>query len=236
MAPIAPLRIAVIINTDEAEPVRLFKQGYTTIFKTLEPTATVTFFDPVVRQVYPDPNDFDLIVVGGGTYIPADESSWMVNLRGFLKSMVEIHMGRKMVAICLGHQTLSTMCGGNMSYLSSGPELGITGFPLTDKGNEFFGLDTLRLQVFHMRAIDVTPMGFTPLADGGQIFLSENNTVLTFQGHPEMSNELARFLLSRNSDYVTGKSDAERAQIVESGAGKDDGPRVWKRILEWVRE
>ncbi|KAL4962717.1 type 1 glutamine amidotransferase [Aspergillus stella-maris] len=236
MAPITPLRIAIIINTDEAEPVRLFKQGYSSIFKTLDPNATVTFYDPVVAQVYPDPNAYDLIVVGGGTYIPGDESSWMVNLRGFLKSMVGTYEGRKMVGICLGHQTLATMLGGNMSYLSSGPELGITEFPLTEQGKEFFGSDTLRLQEFHMRVIDVTPTGFTPLADGGQIFLSEKNTVLTFQGHPEMSNELARFLLSRDSDYVTGESDAERAQIVESGAGRDDGLRVWKRILDWVRE
>ncbi|KAL4939794.1 hypothetical protein BDV06DRAFT_224686 [Aspergillus oleicola] len=236
MVPIPPLRIAVIINTDEEEPVRLFEEGYINIFKTLDPGAKVTFYDPVVKQEYPNPKDYDLIVVGGGTYIPEDDSTWMKKLREFLKSMVEDYASKKMVAICLGHQTLATMLNGNMSYLPAGPELGITEISLTSKGQDFFGSETLNLQEFHMRAIDVAPTGFHPLAEGGQIFLSERNTVFTFQGHPEMSNELARFLLSRDSDYVAGKSEAERARIVQLGRGKDDGPRVWKRILEWVRE
>ena len=73
------------------------------------------------------------------------------------------------------------------------------------------------------------------LAERNQILLSEGNMVLTFQGHPEMSGELAGALLGAKSEY-TQELGVEEREVLRCGVEGHAGLRVWGRILEWVGE
>jgi glucosinolate gamma-glutamyl hydrolase len=66
--------------------------------------------------------------------------------------------------------------------------------------------------------------------------LSENGRILTFQGHPEMSVELARALMESESLYTRGLSEMEKRKLVDGAEGVHDGVAVWRRVLEWVGE
>lgn len=89
---------------------------------------------------------------------------------------------------------------------------------------------------FHARAVTILPNGFEELAKDGQILLSDTNKVLTFQGHPEMSEELAVSLLEKDSDYVEGMSLKRRKEVVESARKRHDGFAIWERIVKWIHE
>jgi len=66
--------------------------------------------------------------------------------------------------------------------------------------------------------------------------LSETGRILTFQGHPEMSVELARALIESESVYTKGLSEMEKRKLRDGAEGVHDGVAVWRRVLEWVGE
>lgn len=60
--------------------------------------------------------------------------------------------------------------------------------------------------------------------------------ILTFQGHPEMSEELARALMEANSMSTEGLTEEERMGLVDGTKVGHDGVEIWRRVLEWVGE
>jgi GMP synthase-like glutamine amidotransferase len=115
------LKIAILINTDEAPYTTLFHSSYQSIFSTLSPQSTLTFFHPILApNTYPNPLHYDLLIVGGGTYVADEEAGWVQNELAFLRKTVEEHPRLKVVGICFGHQKLCQAFGGQLSYNKSG--------------------------------------------------------------------------------------------------------------------
>lgn len=114
------LRIVVLINTDDPEPMRLMRESYESIFNKLAPGANVEFFngvlDPQLPQIGPD-QLYDLLVIGGGTYVPRDDAQWMKRLVEFEKKLYFDCPDQKVLGICLGHQTMTTTLGGTLAFL-----------------------------------------------------------------------------------------------------------------------
>ena len=117
-------------------------------------------------------------------------------------------------------------------------EIGVTKIPLTAEGKKMFPFASkgaIQLHEFHAREVKTPAKGFVALAEGNQSFLNEDNTILTFQGHPELNADLARILLANSPAYMG--IDGERKEALIEKAGVDhDGVEVWSRILRWVRE
>lgn len=117
-------------------------------------------------------------------------------------------------------------------------EIGVTQVNLTEEGSKFLGLvknGSIQLHEFHRREITVPAKGFKPLAEGNQSFLNEANTILTFQGHPEMHAKLAKELLADTPSYM-GVLDEQRDAIAKNMENKQDGIEIWSRILAWIKE
>jgi lactate dehydrogenase-like 2-hydroxyacid dehydrogenase len=128
-----PLRIAVFVNTDEAPYRTMMEEGYSTIFANIAPTAIIEFFDPIVAQNYPsDLSAYDLLVVGGGTYIVDESLPWYLKEIQFLRSLPQDFPQLKVVAICFGHQKIAEIFGGKMTYMDR-PEVRLHTFPQDDK-------------------------------------------------------------------------------------------------------
>ena len=94
----------------------------------------------------------------------------------------------------------------------------------------------MKLHELHRLQIFSNAPGFLSLAENNQCCLSEANTILTFQGHPEMSSNMAKLLMETPSMYTSDLSKEQLAALVEKSGDKHDGFEIWKRVLEWVRE
>lgn len=162
---------------------------------------------------------------------------WVLKMQKFLRETVSEHPKQKLVGICWGHQTMCVAFGGVIENMA-GPEVGVTQITLTDEGRKMFPFAKdghLRIHEFHRRVITVPAKGFRALAVGNQSFLNEANTIMTFQGHPEMTGTVAKVALGNTPSYM-GVDDAEKGGITERMDLPHDGINIWKRILEWVRE
>ncbi len=96
-----PFKAAVLVNSISAlDPA--FRDAFQERITSASPGAQVDFFDPVEAQTYPEPGQYDLIVLtGGGTAdATAEDVPWVLKMRDFLKSIVENCPTQKIVAVC----------------------------------------------------------------------------------------------------------------------------------------
>lgn len=131
--------------------------------------------------------------------------------------------------------------GFRFPFTDSEPfKIGVHTVKLTPKGSAFLGDSLLtagqiNIQQFHKRDIDVPADGFIPLATNNESFINPENTIVTFQGHPEMTVEWGSEAAAGFPAYValTGKSMED---VQESIRLPTDGQAIWRRVLSWVRE
>lgn len=88
---------------------------------------------------------------------------------------------------------------------------------------------------FHELEVKIPGKGFIALAEDNQSLVNATNTILTFQGHPEMSAELSKLLLGDMPQYM-GVNAAEREALEIKINSPHDGIVIWKRIIQWASE
>ena len=144
---------------------------------------------------------------------------------------------QKIVGICWGHQTICVAFGGTVRKMAAA-EIGVTPIQLTDDGLKMFPIANgrqMRIHEFHAREIAFPAKGFQPLANGNQSFLSETNTILKFQGDPEMNGILVKVLLASFPTY-TGVDEKQKETSKKQMDVVRNGAYIWERILAWVME
>ncbi|KZF23259.1 hypothetical protein L228DRAFT_281998 [Xylona heveae TC161] len=125
----------------------------------------------------------------------------------------------KLVGVCWGHQAIAKALGGEIGMRDDGPLLGVYPVKLSPQGKSFFFPDksisspeTINLHKFHKRIVTKPPtlpvLGkpnthFLRLSadPANDIFISPCNNILSFQGHPELDETLAKALLTNSPDY-----------------------------------
>lgn len=162
---------------------------------------------------------------------------WQLKMQHFLRTTVDKYPKQKIVGICWGHQTIAVTFGGVVSSMPNA-ELGVTPLTLTEAGQKMFPFangGVLNMHEYHRREITTSARGFRELAVGSQSFVNEANTIMTFQGHPEMTESVAKSMFANVPSYM-GVSEEEKGAIEERMELPHDGMGIWKRILEWVKE
>ncbi|KAK3391844.1 class I glutamine amidotransferase-like protein [Sordaria brevicollis] len=209
--------------------------------------------DSRIKEFLPDPADFDLIVIGGGNADPRKKHAWILRVHEFIRQTRKEHPEKKIVGVCWGHQTLGMVLGEGKTEVGEmgRPELGVTDSKLTPAGVRFFndrkplsiakekGTKTsLRLHQHHRRQLTSTPPNFHQLLANNECLLSDDNSVLTFQGHPEKDAKAAKLKIRDAArwwgwDLSDEKKVEEVKEIMER---EHDGNWVMERVLEWVWE
>ncbi|KAK4163888.1 class I glutamine amidotransferase-like protein [Cladorrhinum sp. PSN259] len=267
-----PLKIAILLNSYRSSFISEIRDSYTRSISAVSPDAQLSFFYPADHfgndsLAFPDPDLFDLIVIGGGNVNPRKRHAWILSVHKFILEEV-VPRRKKMLGICWGHQTLSMLFGGEVVDMEV-PELGVTESKLTPTGTQFFSsncsaspkrfshsnsnshaLETaggqglggiLRLQQHHRREVGTAPKGFHEILANNQSFLSHNNAILTFQGHPEKDARCAKLRIGDAARWFQGTESggdhaAMMGRIQRDMERQHDGAEVWRRVFEWVKE
>lgn len=105
-------KAAVLVNAISAVDDR-FKAAFQKSISSACPGACVDFFDPIEAQMYPEPGQYDLIVLTGGTAdAMAKDIPWVLKMQDFLRKTAKECPTQKIVGICWGHQTIHIAFGG----------------------------------------------------------------------------------------------------------------------------
>ena len=110
-------------------------------------------------------------------------------------------------------------------------ELGVTRIGLTSEGKTMFPFAAkegcLRVYEYHRMEIVVLAKWFKELSEENQVFFNNENTILTFQGNPEMSGNITMIELGNVSPCM-GVKESEKKGRMER---RYDGLSIWERIL-----
>jgi GMP synthase-like glutamine amidotransferase len=120
----------------------------------------------------------------------------------------------------------------------------VTEVKLTAPGQRFFApaakgrTRSLKLQQHHRREVSVKPPGFVALSERNQCLVNDKGTILTFQGHPEKDAETAKLRINDIERWfqLNVRDPAVVSEMFRRMELEDDGPAIWRRILEWAVE
>ncbi|KAF7624246.1 class I glutamine amidotransferase-like protein [Aspergillus flavus] len=237
-----PLRIAVLVNTPpNNEFWNDVNEAYRAAFQAVAPDAQIDMYDPVFQGNFPDPQHYDLIVLSGGKADASSSEPWVLGVLDFLRKTARESPNTKILGICWGHQAISRAFGGAVRAVSTGPIAGVEDVKLTDAGKKFFacapGIESYRLPEFHVREVAKPGLGFVHLAENHEMFVNQENTVLSFQAHPEVQAALAKKMLLEEDDVYNGNlSQQELEDHLKKLDQPTDGFEVLRRVIEWVKE
>ncbi|KAK1774606.1 class I glutamine amidotransferase-like protein [Copromyces sp. CBS 386.78] len=206
-----------------------------------------------MKEFLPDPAEFDLIVIGGGNADPRKRHAWILRVHEFIRQTRKEWPRKKMVGVCWGHQTLGMVVGGGEVGEMGRPELGVTDSKLTPAGLRFFNdqkppsspaggrekkRSSLRLHQHHRRQLVSTPPNFHQLLANNECLLSDDNSVLTFQGHPEKDAKAAKLKIRDAARWWGWDLNDQKVveEVKELMEREHDGDWVWERVLEWAWE
>jgi GMP synthase-like glutamine amidotransferase len=111
-----PLRVAILLNSYRSPFITEIRDSYVrSIGAVAGDDAELTFFLPAEKpDDFPDPDAFDLIVVGGGNADPRKRHTWILRVHEFILDVVANHPRTKLCGICWGHQTISMLFGAEL--------------------------------------------------------------------------------------------------------------------------
>lgn len=133
-------------------------------------------------------NDYNLIVVSGGSDIPTV-------LRHPEKYICEINIIKKskipVLGICLGAEIICVAYGGELEQLKEDHRGNIRLEIKDNKLKSILGSNEIDVRESHQNGIKILPINFIPCAfseHGIEIFKHQEKPIIGFQFHPEISN------------------------------------------------
>ncbi|KAL4891514.1 copper/iron-regulated glutamine amidotransferase [Aspergillus ambiguus] len=242
MSRLTQLRVAILINSPPGNEFwNDVRESYYAAFRVVAPDAQVDMYDPVFQRNYSNPHEYDLIVLSGGKADASSSEPWVLGVLEFLRTTARESPKTKLLGICWGHQAISRAFGGEIRPVPTGPVAGVEDIKLTEAGKKFFacgpGSISYRLPEFHVREVAKPGLNFISLAENHEMFVNLDNTILSFQSHPEVQPALAKKMLLEEDDVYNGNlSPKELESHLKKLEQQTDGFVVLSRMIQWVGE
>ncbi|KAF8971972.1 hypothetical protein BGZ46_010193 [Entomortierella lignicola] len=192
----------------------------------------------VREDKYPDNiNDWDAIMISGSASNAYDDLPWINKLVEYVQNFPRSNESPKIIGICFGHQIIGRAFSARVSKSTRGWELGWTLTQLTEAGQSFWRDATMRIQELHQDVVYDIPKGFTLLASTAhttnQSMISNDNRIVTLQGHPEFTSAIMReFIKFRTANGTFTKELSESSMAVVDNP--IDSEKVAARLLEFT--
>ncbi|KAI2619891.1 class I glutamine amidotransferase-like protein [Hypoxylon sp. NC1633] len=245
-----PIRLAILEADTPVPGVKAKYGSYGGVFSYLFERAcapqalaarlTLSYHDVVGTSgeiSYPDPETVDAVLISGSKYSAYDSDEWIVRLVQYTRRCLE--GGRvRVVGVCFGHQIVGRALDVEVGRNARGWELSVTEHELTDEGKKLFGMEKLAIHQMHRDVVFSLPPGAVPLARTDVCAVQAMyvpRRLLTVQGHPEFTEDIAREILEmRRYGGILGPD------VYEDGmrrvAHKHDGVAVAKAFLRFIQE
>lgn len=205
----------------------------------------------VVREVYPNEDLYDCIILTGSVASAHEDSPWINKLARYIAYVTGNKPHIKIVGICFGHQIISRALGGECVPNGGIWEIGPTSIQLTEIGKQLFGpSDTLNIQQMHRDHVPTVPPSFHLLASSptsynqGMVRFSSGANpstplspiqIITIQGHPEFSEPIITAIIGQRTESgdisPEAAADAEKRRFWKNDGVDIVGKAIWEILL-----
>ena len=119
---IGTMRVAVLINTPPGNEFwQDVRKAWHDAFTTIAPHTQINFYDPVYEAKFPNPGDYNLIVLSGGKADASSSEPWVLGVLDYVRKTARESPKTKILGICWGHQAVSRALGGEVQAVPTGP-------------------------------------------------------------------------------------------------------------------
>ncbi len=195
------MKITIIETGLVPEPLRQEFGSYPAMFQAMFDASGKSFSYDVVHlldgDVLPDPKELEGVAITGSPAGVYEDHDWLPPLRDFVRAVHEARV--PMLGICFGHQIIADALGGTVQKSDKGWGVGRHSYAVVNRPAFMADApDILSVACSHQDQVIVPPAGasvilataFTPNAG----LLYDTGSTLSFQPHPEFSEEYARAL------------------------------------------
>ncbi|ORY61663.1 class I glutamine amidotransferase-like protein [Pseudomassariella vexata] len=203
-----------------------------------KPNAQIDVFGAADGEAIPDPLEYDFIVLSGGTVnlLEDEKPAWTVSVLDLIRKVAQQDK-TKLLGICWGHQATHYALGGQLAVLDYGPLIGVQQIQLNEDGQKFFGTESLALHKYHKRVVSTPTPDFIALADNNEIFITKSRKIMSFQGHPELSYQIAKAMMETDDGSYQPPANVPKSDTalkIQDISASQDGKKVWVNIMKWA--
>ncbi|PLN79394.1 Aldedh-domain-containing protein [Aspergillus taichungensis] len=228
------LRIAVLECDTPIDPLRERYGTYGDFFKRLlhtslqelgkdETNLHITKWDVVNNTNYPDPKEYDALLLSGSKYDAWSDEPWILSLTDYVKR-IHAQQGTPIVGICFGHQIVARALGMRVGRSDAGWEIAVLPISLGEAGRKLFQRDTLSLHQMHRDIVIEVPkecanLGSTVLCEVQGLYQPQR--LLTVQGHPEYDEFVETKLIEMRTAAGVFDPELSRDGLARVGKAHD---------------